>query len=172
MENDSVNLNLLREDGKNELLEILETIRGKKCLVLDAQLGGLLNLIVLEGSKLLKENGVHHFRDLKGDLGDFTSESGARDVPDNIIYLCRANISLMKVIAKQVQACISRGMRTQYHIYFVPHRTVACEQALEDEGISGNVEINEFHLGFIPFDTDLLSLEMDSVFRQVTLDAS
>ena len=36
--------------------------RGRKCLVLDLQLGGLLNQIIVEGSKLLKENGVQYFR--------------------------------------------------------------------------------------------------------------
>lgn len=80
---DNVNLNLLREVCKVELLEILDGIRyrkkvallfvatssplifdgrGRKCLVLDLQLGGLLNQIIVEGSKLLKENGVQHFR--------------------------------------------------------------------------------------------------------------
>lgn len=38
---------------------------------------------------------------------------------------------------------------------------------LEDEGVLSHLEIGEFHMGLVPFDTDLLSLEMDSVFKQV-----
>ena len=106
---DSVlNLSQLRDDGRAELVEILESLRGRKCLVLDVQLGGLLNQVILEGSRLLKENGVQYFRELRGELGEFVSESG-RDVPDNIIYLVRPNLAMMKVIAKQIQACLKAG---------------------------------------------------------------
>lgn len=71
---------------------------------------------------------------------------------------------IMKCVV--VSSCLL-GIRSQYHIFFVPHRTVACEQILEDEGVLEHCEIGEFHLGLVPFDADLLSLEMDGVFRQV-----
>lgn len=108
----SFNLDILREEGKAELLDILESLRGRKCLVIDVQLRALMNQIVAEGSKLLKENGVQHFRELRGDLGDFVSETG-RDVPDNIIYLVRPDLAMMKLIAKQVQSCIKGGIFQQ-----------------------------------------------------------
>jgi hypothetical protein len=62
----SLNINSLRDDGKTELLELLESLRGRKCMVLDIQLNGLLNQIIIEGSRLLKENGVQYFRELRG----------------------------------------------------------------------------------------------------------
>jgi hypothetical protein len=37
-----------------ELLEILEALRGHKCLVIDLYVGNLLNHIIPEGSKILK----------------------------------------------------------------------------------------------------------------------
>lgn len=43
-------LSTIRDEGKNELLEILMTLRGRKCLVLEPHIGGLLNLIIPEGS--------------------------------------------------------------------------------------------------------------------------
>lgn len=45
-----------------------------------------------------------------------------------------------------------------------------CEQILEDEGVLQHVEIGEYHLNFIPFESDLLSLELDTVFRQCYVD--
>lgn len=102
------NMNALRDEGKAELLDILESLRGRKCLVIDPQIGVLINQIVPEGSKVLKENGVQHIRDLKGDLGDFIAEAG-REIPDNIIYLVRPNLAMMKVISKQVNTCIRAG---------------------------------------------------------------
>jgi vacuolar protein sorting-associated protein 33A len=65
---------------------------------------------------------------------------------------------------------ISLGMLSKFHIYFIPHRTVACEQLLDDEDVLRHAEIGEFHMGFIPFDSDILSLEMDTVFKQCSVD--
>lgn len=166
---EKMNLDSLREAGRAELLEIVQSLRGRKCLVVQTELAGLLNQIIVEGSKLLKENGVQHFRELRGELGDFATENG-REVPDNIIYLVRPSLAMMKVIASQIRACIKSGIRCQYHIYFVPHRTVVCEQMLEDEGALEHCEIGEFPLGLVQFDSDLLSLEMDWVFRQCYVD--
>ena len=160
---------LIREEGRSELLELLELLRGRKCLILDIQLGRLLNQIILEGSKLLKENGVQYIRELTDESIDFINESG-RDIPDNIVYLVRPDLPSMKIIAKQVQACLRAGIRTQYHVYFVPHRTVVCEQLLEDEGVLTHLEIGEFHLGLIPLDGDLYSLEIDGAFKQCYVD--
>lgn len=41
---------------------------------------------------------------------------------------------------------------------------------LEDEGVLEHVEIGEYHLGLIPFESDMLSLELDGVFRQCYVD--
>ena len=162
-------LTQLREAARLDLLDIIQSLRGRKCLVVQSELGGLLNQIIVEGSKLLKENGVQHFRELRGELGDFSTDSG-RDVPDNIIYLVRPSLPMMRVIANQIHACIKAGVRSQYHVYFVPHRTVVCEQMLEDEGALEHCEIGEFPMGLVQFDSDLLSLEMESVFRQCYVD--
>ncbi|CAE7635683.1 VPS33, partial [Symbiodinium microadriaticum] len=102
-------------------------------------------------------------------LGDFVSDTG-RDIPDHIVYLTRPTIAHMKSIARQVQGCMKAGIRSQYHVYFMPHRSVACEQMLEDEGVLEVINIGEYHLGLIPFDSDLLSLEMVDLFRQCYVD--
>lgn len=62
---------------------------------------------------------------------------------------------------------LSQGIRSQFHIYFIPHRAVACEQMLEDEGVLESVNIGEYKLGFIPLDTDILSLEMNDLYYEV-----
>jgi hypothetical protein len=105
---DILPLSALREDGRVELLEILESLRGRKCLMVDVQLAGLISQIIPEGSKFLKDNGVQYFRELKGELQDFISESG-RDVPENIVYLVRSTISLMKLVANQIRTATRMG---------------------------------------------------------------
>lgn len=108
MSDGKLNLNILKDEGRVELLELLESLRGRKCLVLDGQLADILNHVILDGSKALKEQGVTQMKELSGDL-DFSSESG-KDIPDNIVYLLRPNLSLMKLVAKQVKACLTAGV--------------------------------------------------------------
>ena len=44
-----------------ELAEILDSVAGPKCLVLDPCLGGPLNLVVTEGPKMFQAHGVQNF---------------------------------------------------------------------------------------------------------------
>ena len=163
-------LSQLRSSGERELVDIIDALRGQKCLVVQSELGGLLNQIVVEGSKTLKDIGVQYFRELKGELGDFSAAGGARSMPDNVIYLVRPSLPMMKTVAHQIHTSMKAGLRSQYHIYFVPYRTVACEQMLEDEGVLELCEIGEFNLGMVPFECDMLSLELEDVFRQCYVD--
>jgi len=44
---------------------------------------------------------------------------------------------------------------------------MVCEQLLERAGLLSHLEVMECPLGFIPYDTDLLTMEVDFVFKQV-----
>ncbi len=160
----------IRDDGQSELLEILDTLQGRKCLVLDTQLGGRLNHILADGSRLLKENGVVFFRELRAELGDFPIADGGD--PDHILYLVRPSIAHMKLIASQIRTRIKQGAPEafRYQVYFVPHKTLICEQVLEDEHVLHHIDIGEYHLDLIPFDGDLISLELESCFVEYKLD--
>lgn len=57
----SIPIQNIRLDGKNELISILQSLRGRKCLILDNQLGSLFNNIISfddtvsgNGSKFLR----------------------------------------------------------------------------------------------------------------------
>ena len=50
-------------------------------------------------------------------------------------------------------------------VYFLPHKSLVCEKMFQEEGISANVTIREFPLYFIPFDSDLLSLELENSYK-------
>ena len=51
----------------------------------------------------------------------------------------------------------------------VPRRTIICEKVLEEEGVYGEIQVGEYNLDLIPFDSDLLSLELDTSFREFYL---
>ena len=48
----AINLNALREDGREELVQILDRLHGNKCLVLDPNLSGPLNHVLSSGSQV------------------------------------------------------------------------------------------------------------------------
>jgi len=53
-----------------------------------------------------------------------------------------------------------------FHILFVPRRSMLCEQRLKEQGVLGSfINIDEYILDLIPYDGDLLSMEYDSAFR-------
>ena len=106
---DILMLSAIREEGKAELIDLLDALRGRKCLIVDTQLAGLMNQMLVDGPKVLKENGVQYFRELdSAEIGDFMTD-GVRDVPENIIYLVRSDLAKMNVIAQQILAAMRNG---------------------------------------------------------------
>jgi len=58
------------------------------------------------------------------------------------------------------------NIKKQYAIFFVPRKTNICERILEEEGVLGNITLGEFKLDLVPFETDVLSLEMEGLYRE------
>jgi hypothetical protein len=61
--------------------------------------------------------------------------------------------------------CRSSSRNLEFSVYFLPNKSGVCEKLFQEAGISANVSLGEFPLYFIPFDYDLLSLELDATFR-------
>ena len=47
----------------------------------------------------------------------------------------------------------------------MPRRTMVCEKVFQEEGIFADVTLAEYPLDFIPFDSDVLSLELDTAYK-------
>lgn len=53
-----------------------------------------------------------------------------------------------------------------FHILFVPRRSLLCEQRLKEKGVLNSfTNIDEYILDLIPYDSDLLSMESENSFR-------
>jgi len=167
--------------------------------VLDTALRGLLAYIVPEGTKFLRQHGVVHLcRGLHSDLS-FLGPDGREDEPDHVLYFVRPTLSNMRLVAAQIkkrnaQRSSSTGGRggggamgrmgsgsgsgsngslgqPRYLLYFVPHKTFICEQALADEGVLDCfAEIGECQLDLFPLDTDVVSLELEASFKDCYVD--
>ncbi|CAL5209184.1 unnamed protein product [Lathyrus oleraceus] len=159
LDNAPVNLTSIREHSQKELINILKNVRGKKCLVIDPKLGDSLSLIIQ--SSILKEQGVE-LRHLSADpiQSDCTK----------IVFLVRSQPDLMRFICSNVHDDVSKGLQREYHVYFVPRRTVVCEKVLEDEKLHHLFTIGEYPLYLLPMDEDVLSFELDLSFKECLVD--
>ncbi|KAL2601502.1 hypothetical protein AAZV13_10G172000 [Glycine max] len=148
-----------REHSQKELLNILKNVRGKKCLVIDPKLGDSLSLIIQ--TSILKEHGVE-LRHLSGDP--------IQTDCSKVVYIVHAQPKLMRFICSNIHNDVSKGLQREYHVYFVPRRTVVCEKVLEEEKLHNMVTIGEYPLYSVPMDEDVLSFELDLSYKECQVD--
>uniref|UniRef100_A0A8C6V4V0 VPS33A core subunit of CORVET and HOPS complexes n=1 Tax=Neogobius melanostomus TaxID=47308 RepID=A0A8C6V4V0_9GOBI len=157
-----VNLNILREAARKELREFLDKCAGSKAIVWDEYLTGPFGLIAQYS--LLKEHEVEKM---------FTLKRGRLPPADvkNIIFFVRPRLELMEIIAENVFSEDKMHSSRDFHILFVPRRSMLCEQRLKELGVLGSfINIDEYILDLIPYDGDLLSMEYESAFRECYLE--
>jgi hypothetical protein len=66
---------------------------------------------------------------------------------------------------------IERGVKNKnYHLFFVPRKTLVCERELEQLGVLGDITLGDYGMDLIPFEDDCISLEIDEAFRETFLD--
>ena len=56
-------------------------------------------------------------------------------------------------------------MQREFAAFFMPRKTRLCEHIFQQEGVYGDIVIGEFPVDFIPYDSDVLSLELPTAFR-------
>ncbi|TKY51624.1 Vacuolar protein-sorting-associated protein 33-like [Spatholobus suberectus] len=159
LDNAPVNLTSIREQSQKELLNILKNVRGKKCLVIDPKLGDSLSLIIQ--TSILKEHGV--------ELRHLTGDPIQTDC-SKVVYLVHAQPKLMRFICSNIHNDVSKGLQREYHVYFVPRRTVVCEKVLEEEKLHHMITIGEYPLYIVPMDEDVLSFELDLSYKECQVD--
>lgn len=91
-------------------------------------------------------------------------------VCETVIYIIRPESKAALQVASQVKNC---GRRYRYQLHYVPKRSFLCDQLFRNQGVFDLLEHNiyEYHLGLVPYDTDVLSLGLDNSFAQVNLDS-
>lgn len=157
----SLPLSQIREQARRALVEALDSVRGKKLLILDRKVSGFLGLIA--EVPLLKEHGVDRLL--------YLSEEPLKGIDvRSVLYLVRSRIENAQLIAQQILQTNKLGTQLEYSVFFMPRRSMVCEKVFQEEGIFGDVTLSEYPLDFIPFDSDILSLELDTAFKELMLD--
>ena len=63
------------------------------------------------------------------------------------------------LLAQHVNKHITEGW--DFVVYFMPRTTVMCKQQLQVEGVYNFISIGEYPVDLIPFDGDVLSMELN-----------
>lgn len=154
-----VDISLLQTAVRNNLLNLLEKCRGTKAIVWDDSLSGPAGLICRY--EVLKEYSVIKMYPLR-----------AERIPEcdvaHIIFIARPRLHLMDLVAKNVQEDTKthKGAKRQYHLLFVPKKSLLCTERLIHKGVYGSLNmVDELKCYLFPFDSDLVSMEIPEVFR-------
>lgn len=82
--------------------------------------------------------------------------------------MCNANQLYYDLFCRICREDRSRGIRKEFHLFFVPYKSLLCEKRLKNKGVFGNFSIEEFTCELFPFDNDLMSMEVESAFKVLT----
>ena len=149
-------LDPIKDYSQQELMRVLDTIQGRKSLVIDTNLTSLLSLVA--GFNMLKERGVDKVFTINQEIVN----------EDKLVIILKPtveNANLLSAIVKRVkqQECV-------INVFWVPRRTLVCDLLLKDLGVYGDVVIGEYHLDVYPYEPYLMSLNSPNSFKDLYLD--
>ncbi|CCJ29484.1 unnamed protein product [Pneumocystis jirovecii] len=155
-----IDIEKIKKDNIKAFLSALDSVCGKKTLILDRYLSGPIGL--LAKFSVLQEHGVDKVFWL------------SKEVPSSIfpkLYICRPTIANMYLVSAQVRS--ERDLKTfNSTLYLVSRRTSTCDKILEEEGVIGDLVIGSFPLWMIPFEEDLISLELKDSFKEIYMEGN
>ncbi|KAI3426123.1 hypothetical protein D9Q98_008502 [Chlorella vulgaris] len=162
----------IRDAARRGLLDLLDSVRGRKALVLEACFAAPLGLIA--DALTLKEHGVEVFCLLEAQptVVDALLAKGVRQV----VYLTHGQLGACQEVAQHVRMCQQGGAAgggghtIEFTLVLMPRRTKVAERILEERGVLGDVAVRELALDWVPLDDDLISLEMPLAFKELTAD--
>jgi len=161
LENSPLQLIQLRELARAELCLVLDTMPGKKVLVLDPKLTGPLGLIAEK--QLLQDHGVDGIFVLTPDL----FARGPAVEAAKVLYVLRPEVELALIVARHVSAF--QGQK-EFKLAFLPRKSITCEKVLEQEGVLQDITVCSLPIEILALDNDTLSMELDTSFRECYLD--
>lgn len=156
-----VDVSLIQTLARKNLLSLIDKCPGTKAIVWDNSLAGPVGLIV--PYTVLKEHSVVKMFPLRAEPLPETEVK-------HVIFISRPKLHLMDMIAMNVhtdsQSARRNNVKKQYHLFYVPNKSLLCQNRLEHNRMFGSLTyIEEFRCDLFPFDSDLMSMEMPEVFR-------
>nr|XP_057933001.1 vacuolar protein sorting-associated protein 33B [Doryrhamphus excisus] len=146
---------LLKRLARDQLIYLLEQLPGKKDLFIEADLMSPLDRIA--NVSILKQHDVDKLYKVENKPVISTS--------DQLCFLIRPRIQTVKWICDVVNADKAAGKYRRYKVIFTPQKFYACETVLEEQGVYGDVTMDEWAFYLLPLDNDIISLELPEFFQ-------
>ncbi|KAL0818293.1 hypothetical protein ABMA28_008781 [Loxostege sticticalis] len=157
-----LNVALVQETMRKELLNLLQLCEGPKVTIWDEWLAGPVGLVAQYS--LLKQHEVADMFPLRpGSLPTISVK--------HIVFIARPKLSLMDIVADYIVSLRSKqSTPVEFHLFFVPRKSELCEKHLANRGVIFNLSIQEFKCDIFPFESDVMSLELQNDFRENYLE--
>ncbi|KAF2154770.1 vacuolar sorting protein [Myriangium duriaei CBS 260.36] len=143
----------ITEKARRELLRLLESVRGKKNLVVQKSLLGPIGLFVKFST--LQEYGIEKLFVVENKNVETTQK--------NIVFLARGEkpqeVQAVAELIKQIRRDSQNDH--DFTIIWAPRRTRLSDRILEENGVLGDANILQCPLYFIALEPDVLSLELE-----------
>ncbi|XP_061742934.1 vacuolar protein sorting-associated protein 33B isoform X1 [Nerophis ophidion] len=146
---------LLKRLARDQLIYLLEQLPGKKDLFIEADLMSPLDRI--SNVSILKQHDVDKLYKVENKPIFSTS--------DQLCFLIRPRIQTVKWICDVINADKASGKCRRYKVIFTPQKFYACETIFEEQGVYGDVTMDEWAFYLLPLDNDVISLELPEFFQ-------
>lgn len=101
----------------------------------------------------------------------------AGDLPNvevkNFIFITRPDLQLMNAIASNIHSDErkNRVYRKNFYLYFLPMKSLLCENQLKSKGVFGNFQvIDNFKCQLFPFENDVISMEYANAYKELHIE--
>lgn len=160
-----LNPDRIKKGVQDNFQSILSQINGRKFLILSEDIVRKLSFVV--PASLIKKDAYK-----VGSIVTLQEKTPPSDF-ENIVYFISPKVLHMKWIASHIRAFLDmKNLKTEFHVFMVPHQTNICCRVLREKGIAigSDVNIGSFPLNLIPYEDDLLSLEKDEGFKEISVN--
>ncbi|KAF7987794.1 hypothetical protein HCN44_003657 [Aphidius gifuensis] len=142
-------LSALQQISQRKLVDILDSIRGKKDLIIEQKLMKPLDSFI--GASILKRHGVDKI---------FKLEPGLKPVNLQRIFLTSCDLISCKRVLDQIHAELSQNQALDFHILITPFVPPIILTLIEEEGLADMLSVRPITWELIQIDGNILSLEL------------
>ncbi|CAI8023194.1 Vacuolar protein sorting-associated protein 33A [Geodia barretti] len=154
--------------AQTELLELLGDPSVKKVIVWDPDL--IQPMTIIAEATFIRKGGVTKMVRLP-----VTGLTERYEDASEFIFLVRPTLTIVDMVAEAIRTS-KKKMEKRFTVAFTPHKVEYCVAKLRDLGLEHGSRspvqfyINEYHLDILPLDSDVLSLDIPTAFKDLYVD--
>ncbi|EEB05535.1 vacuolar sorting protein Vps33 [Schizosaccharomyces japonicus yFS275] len=138
------------ERARNELLDLIDSVVGKKSLVLEKPISGVLSLLI--PLPALQEHGIQRIYTIEKNLPE--------NIDEKIVYICRPSFDIAQIVSGHIHQAQRLALRRSYTVITLPKSNILFDSILQEQGVFGEIDLLKWNFSTVVLDDDLLSMEL------------